>query len=135
VEACIHLHRTINKIKELGLMAGAVLNPATSINTLSYILNDLDFILMMSVNPGFGGQSFISGALKKLRDLRAMMDDQECLVPIEIDGGISPKTIKHVTAAGADICVAGSAILGTKDYKATISMMREKGEEGLKERN
>jgi ribulose-phosphate 3-epimerase len=134
VEACVHLNRTINRIKELGLKAGAVLNPATSINTLSYILDDLDFILIMSVNPGFGGQVFMPGILKKLRDLRGMMNEKGRFVPIEIDGGISPETIRDAAAAGAELFVAGSAILGTKDYKAAISEMRENAQEGIRDR-
>ena len=125
VEACTHLHRTIHHIKDLGKKAGAVLNPATSLATLDYILEDVDLIMLMSVNPGFGGQSFIPSTLQKIRELRQRLDRVNPEAGIEIDGGISPRTIAEVAAAGANIFVAGSAIYGQDDYDAIISQLKE----------
>ena len=125
VEACLHLHRTLNYIRGLGKKAGAVLNPATSLSTLEYVLEELDLVMLMSVNPGFGGQSFIESTLDKTRKLRAMFDKVNPGAGIEIDGGISPKTIARVAEAGANIFVAGSAIYGQDDYAAEISEMKE----------
>ena len=127
VEACTHLHRTIHHILDLGKKAGAVLNPATSLSTLDYILEDVDFIMLMSVNPGFGGQSFIPSTLKKIRKLRAMLDRVNPDAGIEIDGGISPKTIAGVAGAGANIFVAGSAVYGREDYAAAIAELKRQG--------
>ena len=126
VETGYHLHRTISRIKELGKKAGVVLNPATPLSALDYILGDLDLVMLMSVNPGFGGQSFIPSALDKTRELKRMIDEKGLSVGIEVDGGISPDTIAEVSAAGANIFVAGSAVFGKKDYKAVIDVMREK---------
>ncbi len=125
VEACTHLHRTIQAIKALGAKAGAVLNPATPLTTIDYVLEDLDLILLMSVNPGFGGQGFIPSTLRKIKTLREMMDSRGIDIPIEIDGGVNLGTIGDVVAAGADICVAGSAVYGTEDYAATIKALKE----------
>jgi len=125
VEACVHLHRTLNYIRDLGKKAGAVLNPATSLSTLDYVLEELDLVMLMSVNPGFGGQSFIESTLEKTRRLRAMLDKVNPGAGIEIDGGISPKTIGRVAEAGANIFVAGSAIYGQDDYGAVIREMKE----------
>ena len=125
VEACLHLHRTLNYIRGLGKKAGAVLNPATSLSTLEYVLEELDLVMLMSVNPGFGGQSFIESTLDKTRKLRAMFDKVNPEAGIEIDGGISPKTIARVAEAGANIFVAGSAIYGQDDYAAEIREMKE----------
>jgi ribulose-phosphate 3-epimerase len=125
VEACTHIHRTIHKIKELGKKAGAVLNPATPLSTLDYILDDLDLVMLMSVNPGFGGQSFISSSLDKARSLRNMIDERNLEVGIEIDGGVSPQTISSISEAGVNIFVAGSAVFGT-DYATAISEMKSK---------
>ncbi|NOQ45501.1 MAG: ribulose-phosphate 3-epimerase [Desulfobulbaceae bacterium] len=125
VETCTHLHRTIHYIKELGKKAGAVLNPATSLSTLEYVLEDIDLVMLMSVNPGFGGQSFIESTLEKIRLLRQRLDQVNPRAGIEIDGGISPKTIKRVAAAGANIFVAGSAIYSQDDYAAVIREMKE----------
>ncbi len=124
VEACPHLHRTIHKIKELGKKAGAVLNPATPLATLDEILPDLDLVMLMSVNPGFGGQSFIRAAIDKVRRLKRMLDEQGLAAGIEVDGGISPATIGEVAAAGANIFVAGSAVFGKPDYAAEIAAMK-----------
>ncbi len=127
VEACTHLHRTIHHILDLGKKAGAVLNPATSLSTLDYILEDVDLIMLMSVNPGFGGQSFIPSTLEKIRKLRAMLDRVNPGAGIEIDGGISPKTIAGVAEAGANIFVAGSAVYGREDYAAAIAELKKLG--------
>jgi ribulose-phosphate 3-epimerase len=125
VETCPHLHRTIAAIKELGKKAGAVLNPATSLSSLDYILEDLDLVMLMSVNPGFGGQSFIPSTLAKIWQLRQRIDALELDVGIEIDGGMSGSTIGDVPEAGANIFVAGSAVFGSEDYRQTIARMRE----------
>jgi len=131
VEACTHIHRTINAIKAYGIKAGAVLNPATSPSTLEYILADLDLVLVMSVNPGFGGQHFIPSSLDKIRHLRKLLASLDHYVPIEVDGGVNSQTIEAVVAAGADICVAGSAIFGARDYAATIENLKELGQKGF----
>ena len=125
VEACTHLHRTLSFIRDLGKKAGAVLNPATSLSTLDYVLEDLDLVMLMSVNPGFGGQSFIPSTLEKCRKLRAMLDKVNPEAGIEIDGGMSPKTIGAMAGAGANIFVAGSAIYGKDDYAVEINKMKE----------
>lgn len=124
VEACTHLHRTLNFIRSLGKKAGAVLNPATSLSTLDYVLEELDLVMLMSVNPGFGGQGFIESTLGKCRTLRAMLDKVNPDAGIEIDGGISPKTIGAMAEAGANIFVAGSAVYGQDDYAAVIQDMK-----------
>ena len=124
VEACVHLHRTLSYIHDLGKKAGAVLNPATSLSTLEYVLDELDLVMLMSVNPGFGGQSFIESTLEKTRALRLMLDTVNPEAGIEIDGGISPSTIARVAAAGANIFVAGSAIYGQEDYVGQIREMK-----------
>jgi ribulose-phosphate 3-epimerase len=134
VEVCTHIHRTINAIKALGVKAGAVLNPATSPSTLEYILADLDLVLVMSVNPGFGGQHFIPSSLDKIRHLRKLLTSLDHYVPIEVDGGVNSQTIEAVVSAGADICVAGSAVFGSRDYAATIEKLKELGQKGLNER-
>ena len=126
VEASVHLHRTLNYIRDLGKKAGAVLNPATSLSTLEYVLEELDLVMLMSVNPGYGGQSFIESTLEKTRRLREMLDEVNPNAGIEIDGGISPKTIARMAEAGANIFVAGSAIYGQDDYGAVITEMKEK---------
>ena len=114
VEACPHLHRTIDRIKELGKKAGAVLNPATPLVTLEEILGDVDLVMLMSVNPGFGGQSFIRSSLNKIKTLKNMIEERDLEVGIEVDGGISPATIEKVAGAGANLFVAGSAIFGRR---------------------
>ncbi len=124
VEACIHLHRTLSYIKDLNKKAGAVLNPATPLSSLEYVLDELDLVMLMSVNPGFGGQSFIESTLKKTQALRAMLDKVNPEAGIEIDGGISPATISRVAQAGANIFVAGSAVYGNQDYAAVIKEMK-----------
>jgi ribulose-phosphate 3-epimerase len=134
VEACTHLHRTVSRIRELGKKAGVVLNPATPLETLDYILEEVDFVMLMSVNPGFGGQSFIHSALRKINQLKKRIDNLGLAVAIEIDGGISPATIGEVAEAGANIFVAGSAIYGQADYKSQIIEMRGLAEAGRKRR-
>ena len=124
VEACPHLHRTIHQIKQQGKKAGAVLNPATSLTTLDAILPDLDLVMLMSVNPGFGGQSFIESSLGKIRDLRRWLDAIDSQAGIEIDGGVSPATIERIARAGANIFVAGSAVFGRGDYPARIAELK-----------
>ncbi|MDH3346762.1 MAG: ribulose-phosphate 3-epimerase [Desulfobulbaceae bacterium] len=127
VEACTHLHRTVGMIKDLGKIAGVVLNPATSLSTLDYILPDLDLVMLMSVNPGFGGQSFIPSTLDKARMLRKKLDEIGSAAGIEIDGGVSTETIAEIEAAGVNIFVAGSAVFGSDDYKVVIKQLKERG--------
>ena len=123
-EASRHVHRTIQLIKSHGCRAGLVLNPATPVDVLDWVLDDLDHVLLMSVNPGFGGQSFIPSTLDKLRTVRAMIDRSGKNVRLEIDGGVKPDNIGAIAAAGADTFVAGSAIFGQPDYAAVIARMK-----------
>jgi len=124
VEAVTHLHRTISHIKKLGAKAGAVLNPATPAGALEDIAGDLDFVLVMSVNPGFGGQAFIPHSLDKLGKVRRVLDAARSGAAIEIDGGIDQENAADVVAAGASILVAGNAIFGTSDPEAAIRRLR-----------
>ena len=124
VEACTHLHRTIGRIHELGKKAGVVLNPATPLSTLDCILEEVDLVMLMSVNPGFGGQSFIESTCLKIKQLKKELDVRGLRVDIEIDGGISPKTISRVAAAGANVFVAGSAIYGCQEYGLIIDELK-----------
>lgn len=124
VEVCHHLHRTIHAIKQLGKKAGVVLNPATPLTTLDYILDDLDLVMLMSVNPGFGGQKFIRSAIDKTRKLKEMIDARGLKVGIEIDGGVSPATIGEIAQAGANIFVAGSAVFGQDNYAKVIAELK-----------
>jgi ribulose-phosphate 3-epimerase len=124
VEAVTHLHRTISHIKKLGAKAGAVLNPATPAGALEEIAGDLDFVLVMSVNPGFGGQAFIPRSLEKLGKVRRVLDAARSGAAIEIDGGIDQENAADVVAAGASILVAGNAIFGTSDPEAAIRSLR-----------
>jgi ribulose-phosphate 3-epimerase len=125
LEAPGHLQRTLTHIRNRGAKAGVVLNPATSIEGLRYILDDIDYILVMSVNPGFGGQSFIPASIQKLRDLSGMLYEAGKLVPIQLDGGVGPENTGDVTSAGARILVAGSAIFGNPPYEEVIRQMKE----------
>ena len=128
VEAAPHLHRTLNQIKDLGKKPCVVLNPATPPEAVEYVLGDVAQILVMSVNPGFGGQKFIPSALTKIRKLRAMLDERGLSsVDIEVDGGVTVANIAEVCAAGANVIVSGSGIYGTTDRAATIAEMRAKG--------
>ncbi|HSR65471.1 MAG TPA: ribulose-phosphate 3-epimerase [Xanthomonadaceae bacterium] len=122
-EASRHVHRTIQLIRGAGCQAGLVLNPATPVDVLDWVLEDLDLVLVMSVNPGFGGQSFIPAALDKLRAVRAMIDRCGKPIRLEIDGGVKPDNIGEIAAAGADTFVAGSAIFGHADYARVIGEM------------
>ncbi len=126
VETCPHLHRTISRIKEWGKKAGVVLNPSTPLETLDYILEEVDYVLVMSVNPGFGGQKFIPSALRKVRTLKELIQDRGLAVSIEIDGGINLETIGEAVRAGAEIIVAGSAIFGEEDYEKIIQALRQR---------
>lgn len=124
IEACPHLHRNIQQIKSLGMKAGVALNPHTPINFLQDILGDIDIVLLMSVNPGFGGQSFIPRTLNKLRELRKIIDDNKLNVKIEIDGGVTVENAKEILDAGAHVLVAGNTVFASKDPKQTISQLK-----------
>ncbi len=124
-EAVPHLHRTVQLIKSLGKKAGISLNPATPVETLDIILDELDLVLVMSVNPGFGGQTFIPSALDKIRALRQRITARGLVTELEVDGGVKIDNIHEVVAAGADVLVAGSAVFNTADYAATILALRE----------
>ncbi|WP_341495872.1 ribulose-phosphate 3-epimerase [Photobacterium damselae subsp. damselae] len=124
VEATEHLDRTLQLIKEYGCKAGVVFNPATPLHHLDYIMDKIDMILLMSVNPGFGGQSFIPATLDKLREVRRRIDESGYDIRLEIDGGVKVDNIREIAEAGADMFVAGSAIFGQPDYKEVIDQMR-----------
>ena len=123
-EASEHIDRTVALIKEQGCKAGLVFNPATPLHYLDHVIDQLDMVLLMSVNPGFGGQSFIPSSLEKLRVVRKMIDDKNLSTRLEIDGGVKTDNIKDIASAGADTFVAGSAIFNTDNYKSTIEAMR-----------
>jgi len=123
-EASTHVHRTIGLIRENGCKAGLVFNPATPLTWLEHVLDELDLVLLMSVNPGFGGQAFIESSLDKLKLARQMIDATGRPIRLEIDGGVKTGNIRRIAAAGADTFVAGSAIFGSDDYAATIAAMR-----------
>ena len=123
-EASEHIDRTVALIKEQGCKAGLVFNPATPLHYLDHVIDQLDMVLLMSVNPGFGGQSFIPSSLEKLRVVRKMIDDKSLSTRLEIDGGVKTDNIKDIASAGADTFVAGSAIFNTDNYKSTIDSMR-----------
>ena len=124
-EASRHVHRTIQLIKASGCQAGLVLNPATPVEVLDYVLEELDMVLLMSVNPGFGGQAFIPSSLAKLRAVRERIDRSGKAIRLEIDGGVKPDNIAEIAAASADTFVAGSAIFGQKDYADVVSRMKQ----------
>ncbi len=126
VESCIHLNRTIQLIKDSGIQAGVALNPATPVSSLEWILDAIDYVLIMSVNPGYAGQKFIPNTLNKIRDLKNDMEKKKLSALIQIDGGVNEDTIADIAAAGTDAFVAGSAIFGSKDYKQTIESFRKK---------
>ena len=123
-EASEHIDRTVALIKEQGCKAGLVFNPATPLHYLEHVIEQLDMVLLMSVNPGFGGQSFIPSSLEKLRVVRKMIDDRNLNTRLEIDGGVKTENINDIASAGADTFVAGSAIFNTDNYKSTIDIMR-----------
>ncbi|AEK56728.1 MULTISPECIES: ribulose-phosphate 3-epimerase [Acidithiobacillus] len=123
-EATIHLDRSIQLIKSLGCKAGVSLNPATPLSVLDYILESIDLVLVMSVNPGFGGQSFIDYSLRKIEAIRKRIDATGKAIELEVDGGVKVDNVRRVADAGADVFVAGSAIYNTPDYRATIAAFR-----------
>ena len=123
-EATKHVHRSINAIKDAGCKAGLAINPGTSLNVLDDVIEDLDLVLLMSVNPGFGGQSFIQGTLNKITKVRKMIDATGKDIRLEVDGGVNLSTIAEVAKAGADTFVAGSAIFGPDNYEDTITNLR-----------
>lgn len=124
-EACTHLHRTIQNIKSHNMKAGVVLNPATPVETLKYIIQDLDMVLIMSVNPGFGGQSFIEPMIEKIKEVKQLIDSRNLKVDIQVDGGINPKNVAKVVQAGANIVVAGSAIFNSDNIEETVALFRK----------
>ena len=126
VESCVHLNRSVQLIRECGAKPGVVLNPSTPLQSLDWILEYVDYVLVMSVNPGFGGQAFIPNSLDKIKELRRMIHNRKLSTLIEIDGGVNEKTISAIADAGVDIFVAGSAIFGSRNYTETISNFREK---------
>ncbi|MBT0652131.1 ribulose-phosphate 3-epimerase [Geomobilimonas luticola] len=128
-EATNHLHRTIQLIKSFGKKAGVSLNPATPLNLLEYILDELDLVLLMTVNPGFGGQSFIEACLPKIHALRGMLDKRGLETELEVDGGVKTDNIARIAHAGADVFVAGSAVFGSPDYAATIAELKRRAKE------
>ncbi|GAA0091606.1 ribulose-phosphate 3-epimerase [Paraclostridium bifermentans] len=123
-EACTHLHRTIQNIKSFNVKAGVALNPATPIENIKYILNDIDMVLIMTVNPGFGGQSFIGTMIDKIKELKSLIDEKGLDVDIQVDGGIKPSNVSEVVKAGANVIVAGSAIFNSDDIEATVKEFR-----------
>ncbi|MCE1246032.1 MAG: ribulose-phosphate 3-epimerase [Firmicutes bacterium] len=123
-EACIHLQRTLSVIRKLGMKAGVALNPHTPPDVLEYIMDDLDLVLIMTVNPGFGGQKFLRTMLAKIRKVRNMIDESGNNILIQVDGGITPETAPEVIAAGAEVLVAGSAVFQSDDYKKTIDKLK-----------
>jgi ribulose-phosphate 3-epimerase len=124
VEACRHLHRTIHYIKSFGVKAGVVLNPATPVDFIQHVLSDVDMVLLMSVNPGFGGQGFIPEVLTKIKALKKMIDEKGLQVEIEIDGGVNEQTAKQCIEAGATVLVAGSAIYNQKDRAKAMAALK-----------
>ena len=126
IETSVHLNRSVQLIRECGAKPGVVLNPSTPIQALEWIIEAVDYVLIMSVNPGFGGQAFITNSLDKIKALRQMIRSKNLNTLIQVDGGVNEKTIADVAAAGVDIFVAGSAIFGSNNYQKTINSFREK---------
>jgi len=124
-EACTHLHRSLQLIKSFNIKAGVALNPATPVSSIEWVIDELDFILIMSVNPGFGGQKFIKSSIDKIMELSRLLKEKNSNAIIQVDGGINSETIKSVSDAGASSFVAGSAIFNTNDYKETIKNLRQ----------
>ena len=124
-EACTHLHRTIQNIKSHGIKAGVALNPATPIETIKYVLQDVDMVLLMSVNPGFGGQSYIPVVTEKIKELKALIDEMNLDIDIEVDGGVKPSNIAEVVNAGANVIVAGSAIFNAGGIDEAVKSLRD----------
>jgi len=132
VEACRHLHRTIQLIRSYGVKPGVVLNPHTPIETIKHVLEDIDLVLLMTVNPGFGGQKFIDSVVPKIAELSYMIKQRNLDVEIEIDGGITAETIVPCAEAGATIFVAGSAIFGKEDRQTALQSILKAGEDAIK---
>lgn len=130
VEACPHINRTVARIRELGMKAGVALNPGTSLSSLDAILDHIDFVLVMSVNPGFGGQKFIQGSFERVAELKSKIGKRN--VRIQIDGGIKAENVAGAAAAGAEIMVVGTGIFAAKDYVATVSQIRKAAEAGIR---
>lgn len=128
VETCPHLHRTVQLIKQKGVKAGVTLNPATALSTVEEILPEADLLLIMSVNPGFGGQQFIPAVLDKIRRARTLIEQTRSRALLEVDGGVKPSNAAEVIRAGADVLVAGSAIFAAPDYAAAIAALRQAGQ-------
>ncbi|TSK04331.1 MAG: ribulose-phosphate 3-epimerase [Geobacter sp.] len=128
-EATNHLHRTVQLIKSFGKKAGVSLNPATPLNVLDYVMEELDLILLMTVNPGFGGQSFIEACIPKIQTLRSTMDRRGIEAELEVDGGVKIDNIARIAHAGADVFVAGSAVFNSPDYAATIAELKKRAKE------
>jgi ribulose-phosphate 3-epimerase len=126
VETVTHLHRLLGVIQDAGIKAGAALNPATPLNSIQHVLDNLDMVVLMTVNPGFGGQSFIPEVLTKIEELRRIIDQKGLDIDIEVDGGINGETIAQVARAGATVFVAGNAVFSSPNYAETIALMREK---------
>ena len=124
-EASVHLNRTIQLIRGLGARAGVALTPSTPLSALDWVLDDLDLVVIMSVNPGFGGQQFIPNSLDKVRALKQRITERGLATQIQVDGGVNEKTIRDVSAAGTDVFVAGSAVFGSSNYKTTIATLRK----------
>ncbi len=131
VEACTHLQRTLAHIRSLKKRAGVVMNPATPEDSLRYVVGDVDLVLVMSVNPGFGGQSFLESQLGKIRGVRKMLDDARSQAELEVDGGIRPDTIGAAAAAGARVFVAGNAVFREKSYVSAISALRDAADKAI----
>jgi len=125
-EACTHLHRSLQLIKSLGKKAGVALNPATPLSSIQWVVDQLDFVLIMSVNPGFGGQKFIRSSIEKISSLKRLLKENHSNAIIQVDGGVNADTIKEISDAGATSFVAGSAIFNTKDYTSTIQDLRKR---------
>lgn len=134
-EACTHLHRVVTQIREKGMRVGVALNPATSLNVLDHILEDVDMVLIMTVNPGFGGQAFIGSTLEKIRKLRTMVEERQLSVDIQVDGGINEKTLPLVLEAGANVIVAGSAVFkgNVSDNVKQLKHIMTEAENSMKE--
>ncbi len=130
-EACVHLHRAIYDIKNSGIKAGVALNPSTPLTSIEYILDDLDMVLIMTVNPGFGGQSFIPTMLDKIKKLKTIIRERGLNIDIQVDGGINPQNIHLLTGAGANIIVAGSAIFNSENIKDRVELLENNAKMGL----
>lgn len=127
LEACVHLHRNLQQIRDLGMQTGVAINPHTPVSLLSDIIHDVDMVCLMSVNPGFGGQSFIPHSLNKIKELKELIVNRNASTKIEVDGGVSLSNAKDIISAGADVLVAGNAVFGSDDPMLTIKKLKEAG--------